>query len=122
MNTFFCINKVAVDCKMKVVAWRCPDIYAKIDLRNCGLNNLSYDILIKDKLVSCFLNKGCMRSRNYSNGLLIKSITKCLKLLTLNNSEREISYNNKIKKSCLNSLFINYFSKDFIVEIVVFKP
>jgi len=113
---------MAVDCKIKVVAWRCLDIYVKIDLRNCGLNNPLYDILIKDKLVSCLLNKGYIRSRKYSNGLLIKSITKCLKLLTLNNLEKEILYNNKIKKSCLNNLFINYFSKDFIVKIMVFKP
>ena len=63
-----------------------------------------------------------MKNRKYSNGLLIKSIIKCLKLLTLNNSEREILYNNKIKESCFNNLFINYFSKDFIVEIMVFKP
>jgi len=93
-----------------------------MDLRNCGLNNPLYNILIKNKLVSCLLNKGYIRSRKYSNSLLIKSITKYLKLLTLNNSEGEFLYNNKIKESCLNNLFINYFSKDFIIEIVVFKP
>ena len=113
---------MGADCKIKVIAWRYPDIYAKMDLRNCGLNNPSYDILIKNKLVSCPLSKGYIRSRKYSNGLSIKSIIKYLKLLTLNNSEGEIVYNNKIKESCLNNLFINCFSKDFIIEIVVFKP
>ena len=120
-NIFFCINKVAADRKIKVIAQRYLDIYAKINSRNCGLNNPLYNILIKDKLVSCLLNKGYIRSRNYSNSLLIKSITKCLKLLTLNHLKREILYN-KIKKSYFNGLFINYFFKDFIVEIIVFKP
>ena len=122
INIFFYINKVAIDYKIKVITQRCLDIYAKIDLYNCGLNNLLYNILIKDKLISYLLNKGYIRSRKYSNSLLIKSITKYLKLLTLNNSEREILYNNKIKESYLNNLFINYFSKDFIIKIIVFKP
>ena len=122
INIFFYINKVAVDYKIKVVTQRYLDIYAKIDLRNYGLNNLLYNILIKDKLISYLLNKGYIRSRKYFNGLLIKSIIKYLKLLTLNNLEREISYNNKIKESYLNDLFIDYFSKDFIIKIVVFKP
>ena len=67
-----------------------------------------------DKLISYFLNKSYIRSRKYSNSLLIKSIIKYLKLLTLNNLKGEILYNNKIKESCFNNLFINYFSKDFI--------
>jgi hypothetical protein len=113
---------VGIDYKIKVIAWRCPDIYTKIDLRNCVLNNLLYNILIKNKLISCLLNKGYIRSRKYSNSLLIKSITKYLKLLTLNNLEGEILYNNKIKESYLNNLFINCFSKDFIIKIIVFKP
>ena len=92
-----------------------------MDLRNYRLNNLLYDILIKNKLISYLLSKGYIRSRKYSNSLLIKSIIKYLKLLTLNNSEGEILYNNKIKESYLNNLFINYFSKDFIIKIVVFK-
>ena len=122
INTFLYINKVGADYKIKVIAQRCLDIYAKIDLRNCGLNNLLYNILIKNKLISCPLSKGYIRSRKYSNSLLIKSIIKYLKLLTLNNSEEEILYNNKIKESYLNNLFINCFSKDFIIEIIVFKP
>jgi len=93
-----------------------------MDLRNCGLNNPLYNILIKDKLVFCLLNKSCIRSRKYSNGLSIKSITKYLKLLTLNNLEREVLYNNKIKESYLNDLFIDYFFKDVIIKIMVFKP
>jgi hypothetical protein len=113
---------VGIDYKIKVIAWRCLDIYTKIDLYNCGLNNLLYNILIKNKLISCLLNKGYIRSRKYSNSLLIKSIIKYLKLLTLNNLEGEILYNNKIKESYLNNLFINYFSKDFIIKIIVFKP
>ena len=120
-NIFLYINKVGVDYKIKVITQRYLDIYAKIDLYNCGLNNLLYNILIKNKLISYLLSKGYIRSRKYSNGLLIKSITKYLKLLTLNNSEEEILYNNKIKESYLNNLFINYFSKDFIIKIVVFK-
>jgi len=92
-----------------------------MDLRNCGLNNPLYNILIKNKLIFYLLSKGYIRSRKYSNGLLIKSITKYLKLLTLNNSEGEILYNNKIKESCFNNLFINCFFKDFIIKIVVFK-
>ena len=122
INTFLYINKVGADYKIKVITQRCLDIYAKIDLHNCGLNNLLYNILIKNKLVSCPLSKGCIRSRKYSNSLSIKSITKYLKLLTLNNSEGEIIYDNKIKESYLNNLFINYFSKDFIIKIIVFKP
>ena len=122
INIFLYINKVGADYKIKVITQRCLDIYAKIDLRNCGLNNLLYNILIKNKLISYLLSKGYIRSRKYSNGLLIKSITKYLKLLTLNNLEGEILYNNKIKESCLNNLFINYFFKDFIIEIAVFKP
>jgi hypothetical protein len=93
-----------------------------MDLYNCGLNNLLYNILIKNKLISYLLNKGYIRSRKYSNSLLIKSIIKYLKLLTLNNLEEEILYNNKVKESYLNNLFINYFSKDFIIKIIVFKP
>ena len=92
-----------------------------MDLRNCGLNDLLYNILIKDKLFSYLLNKGYIRSRKHFNGLLVKSITKYLKLLILNNLEREILYNNKIKESYLNDLFINYISKDLIIKIVVFK-
>ena len=92
-----------------------------MDLRNCGLNDLLYNILIKDKLFSYLLNKGYIRSRKYANSLSIKSITKYLKLLILNNLEREILYNNKIKESYLNDLFINYISKDLIIKIVVFK-
>ena len=122
INIFFCINKVAVDYKIKVITQKYLDIYAKIDLRNYGLNNPLYDILIKNKLISYLLNKGYIRSRKYSNGLLIKSIIKYLKLLTLNNLKGEILYNNKIKKSYLNNLFINYFFKDFIIKIAVFKP
>ena len=91
-------------------------------LYNCGLNNPPYNILIKDKLFSYLLNKGYIRSRKYTNSLLIKSITKYLKLLILNNSEREILYDNKIKESYLNNLFINCISKDFIIKIMVFKP
>ena len=121
-NTFLYINKVGADYKIKVIAQRCLDIYAKIDLYNYGLNNPLYNILIKNKLISYLLNKGYIRSRKYSNGLLIKSIIKYLKILTLNNLEGEILYNNKIKESYLNNLFINYFSKDFIIKIVVFKP
>ena len=122
VNIFLYINKVGVDYKIKVIAQRCLDIYAKIDLRNCRLNNPLYDILIKNKLISYLLSKGYIRSRKYSNSLLIKSIIKYLKLLTLNNLEGEILYNNKNKESYLNNLFINYFSKDFIIKIVVFKP
>ena len=81
-----------------------------------------YNILIKNKLVSYPLSKGYIRSRKYSNSLLIKSIIKYLKLLTLNNLEGEIVYNNKIKESYLNNLFINCFFKDFIIKIMVFKP
>ena len=121
INIFFYINKVAVDYKIKVITQRYLDIYTKIDLYNYGLNNPLYNILIKDKLISYLLNKGYIRSRKYSNSLLIKSIIKYLKLLTLNNLEREILYNNKIKESYLNDLFINYFSKDFIIKIIVFK-
>ena len=120
-NIFFYINKVAADYKIKVITQRYLDIYAKIDLRNCGLNNPLYNILIKDKLISYLLNKSYIRSRIYSNSLSIKSIIKYLKLLTLNNLEEEILYNNKIKESYFNNLFINYFSKDFIVKIIVFK-
>jgi len=80
------------------------------------------NIFIKNKLISYLLNKGYIRSRKYFNGLLIKSIIKYLKLLTLNNLEGEILYNNKIKESYLNNLFINYFFKDFIIKIAVFKP
>ena len=122
INIFLYINKVGADYKIKVITQRCLDIYAKIDLRNCGLNNPLYNILIKNKLISYLLSKGYIRSMKYSNGLLIKSIIKYLKLLTLNNLEGEILYNNKIKESYLNNLFINYFSKDFIIKIVVFKP
>ena len=121
INIFFYINKVAADYKIKVIAQRYLDIYAKIDLYNCGLNDPLYNILIKDKLFSYLLNKGYIRSRKYANSLLIKSIIKYLKLLILNNLEREILYNNKIKKSYLNNLFINYISKDFIIKIMVFK-
>ena len=121
INIFFYINKVAIDYKIKVITQRYLDIYTKIDLYNYGLNNLLYNIPIKDKLISYLLNKGYIRSRKYFNSLLIKSIIKYLKLLTLNNLEKEILYNNKIKESYLNYLFINYFFKDFIIKIIVFK-
>ena len=121
VNIFFYINKVAIDYKIKIITQRYLDIYAKIDLYNYRLNNLLYNILIKDKLVSYLLNKGYIRSMKYFNSLLIKSIIKYIKLLTLNNLEREILYNNKIKESYLNNLFINYISKDFIIKIMVFK-
>ena len=122
INIFLYINKVGVDYKIKVITQRYLDIYTKIDLYNYRLNNLLYNILIKNKLISYPLSKGYIRSRKYSNSLLIKSIIKYLKLLTLNNLEGEILYNNKIKESYLNNLFINYFSKDFIIKIIVFKP
>ena len=122
INIFLYINKVGADYKIKVITQRCLNIYAKIDLYNYGLNNLLYNILIKNKLISYPLSKGYIRSRKYSNSLSIKSIIKYLKLLTLNNLEREILYNNKIKESYLSDLFIDYFSKDFIIKIIVSKP
>ena len=114
------IYKASSNCKKEIRIGRSPDINRNVNLGKCRLKNFSYNIFSFFKLFLNSCHNCIMRHRNTRRRFLIQRNTECLKFRPFHNWKGETSYNNKIKKSLINNLLINWLLKNLFLNILCF--